>query len=160
VARECSDDNGRYRAPLEQAGIEVHDGDPDRMKQSRRARRLDLAALLAETRYDTAILCFHDLAAQYLPLIREHAPPTRVVVDSVDVHYVREEREAALTGNEVTAARAAGTKERELRTYAAADAVVVVTDAERELLRAELPDTDVHVVPNVHEAHEVTTAPE
>src|SRR6185436_13949098 len=109
-----------YRGPLEQAGIEVHDGDPDRTTRSRRARRLDLPGLLAETRYDTAILCFHDLAAQYLPLVREHAPLTRVVVDSVDVHYVREQREAELTGDALTVARAAATKDRELATYAAA----------------------------------------
>src|SRR5262249_50985909 len=108
--------------------------------------------LLAETRYDAAILCFHDLAAQYMPVLREHAPLTRVVVDSVDVHYVREQREAELTGDQVTAARAAGTKERELRTYGNADAVIVVTDTDRGALLEELPGSDIHVVPNVHGA--------
>ena len=127
---------------------------------SRAARvALDLPRLLAETRYDVAILCFHDLAAQYLPLVREHSPLTRVVVDTVDVHYVREQREAELTGDPLTAARAAGDEERELRTYAAADAVIVVTDADRDALLAELPGADVHVVPNVHEAGAAATAP-
>jgi GT2 family glycosyltransferase/glycosyltransferase involved in cell wall biosynthesis/tetratricopeptide (TPR) repeat protein len=150
VARECAGED-RYRGPLEAAGVEVYDGDPDRLPQSRRARRLDLPGLLHETRYDVAILCFHDLAAQYMPLVREHSPLTRIAVDSVDVHYVREEREAALTGDPVVAQRAAGTKKRELATYAAADAVLVVTEEDRAALLAELPEADVHVVPNVHE---------
>jgi GT2 family glycosyltransferase/glycosyltransferase involved in cell wall biosynthesis len=150
----------RYVEPLEAAGIEVFDGDPDRLSQPGSPRRLDLPALLAETRYDVAVLCFHDLAAQYLPLIREHAPLTRVVVDSVDVHYVREQREADLTGDAATAARAAATRERELATYAAADAVLVVTENDRRALLADLPGADVHVVPNVHAVHAAEAAPE
>ncbi len=111
-----------------------------------------LPAWLAEHggRFDAVAVCRHHLAAELLPLLRRHAPRARVVFDSIDLHYVREQRAADLSGN-ATAARDAGrTRRRELAVVAAADVTVVVSDAERTLLQHDAPGARVEVISNLH----------
>jgi GT2 family glycosyltransferase/glycosyltransferase involved in cell wall biosynthesis len=141
----------RYKAELERLGVEVYAGDPAKVIQSPPARPFELPSLLTETGYDLALLSFYYVAEQYLPEIRSYSPHTRIAIDTVDVHWVREEREAELYGDAARTQQAAVTKRRELGVYAYADALVAVTEDDRQALLAQLPDVHVHVVPNVHD---------
>jgi GT2 family glycosyltransferase/glycosyltransferase involved in cell wall biosynthesis len=85
-----------------------------------------------------------------LPRLRADLPHVPVVYDTVDLYFVREHREAALRGSPELASRAAETRGLEIAVADAADAVVVVSSFERDLL-ATLTHTPVHVVPTVHE---------
>jgi len=42
--------------------------------------------------YDTILFCRHYIAAPYMARIREWAPQARIVFDTVDLHYLREQR--------------------------------------------------------------------
>ena len=42
--------------------------------------------------YDVALLMFWFLAEQFSPRIRQISPTTRIVVDSVDLHWLRRMR--------------------------------------------------------------------
>jgi glycosyltransferase involved in cell wall biosynthesis len=96
----------------------------------------DPAELIAHGRFDLAILAFWSIAADYLPIFRLFAPQTRLIVDSIDLHFLRQSRRAF--GPE-----AAGMLDRddatamigELNTYSAADLVLTVSDKEADLLR-------------------------
>ncbi|MDP3711751.1 MAG: glycosyltransferase [Mycobacteriales bacterium] len=94
-------------------------------------------------------------AVRFLPLIRQFATDATVVYDTVDLHFVRLEREAALTVDAGTAratARLAATmRELELAATRDADLTFVVSEEERGLLQASAPDADIVVVSNVHE---------
>ena len=98
-----------------------------------------------------AIVCRHHAAGHWLPLLRRIAPQARLVFDTVDLHHLREAREAELRGDRGLARRAAATRKRELALAALADTTWVVSPVERGLLLPALPGADVRVVSNIIE---------
>ena len=102
--------------------------------------------------YDAFVVCRYHLAEFLLPLLRRLRPGALLVLDTVDLHHLRESREASLRGDRRLARLARGTRRRELAAIAAADTTWVVSEAERALLARELPAARVDVVANVHEA--------
>ncbi len=139
----------RYAPTLEQAGIEVHTG--DRTGKPEVVAKL-LRSLLTEQDVDIVVLAFHYIARPLLAAVRESAPRARVVFDTVDVHFVREHREAELAGDETLRTSAAETKRCELAVVRETDATITVTEEDRQAILAEVPEATVYVVPNVHEA--------
>jgi GT2 family glycosyltransferase/glycosyltransferase involved in cell wall biosynthesis len=131
-----------YSARLQRLGIEVlYDpwlGDPVTWL---RAHGGDL---------DAVMVCRHYIAGNYLDLVRQYAPRARFVFDTVDLHYLREQRAAELTGSEEIARQAARTRGQELRLINAADVAVVVSSAEQALLARDAPGARVEVLSNVH----------
>jgi GT2 family glycosyltransferase/glycosyltransferase involved in cell wall biosynthesis len=102
------------------------------------------------------ILSRPDVAGRWLELLRERAPNATVAFDTVDLHWVREQRRAAVLGpdggnGKDPAQKAIAMRELELALIRATDATIVVTDDEREQVLADVPDATVHVVPNVNE---------
>jgi glycosyltransferase involved in cell wall biosynthesis len=87
--------------------------------------------------FDLAVFAFWQLANRHADLVRRLSPGTRIVVDSVDLHWLRKARQAFGDG-----ADAAGTLDAdfgqelvgEISTYAQADAVLTVSTREAELI--------------------------
>jgi len=133
----------RYVGALQQAGIEVLFHPYVR----------SIAELLMKRgrEFDFIMLSRHYIAAQHLPAVRRFAPDARVVFDTVDLHFLREERLAALQGGKAAQVSARAKREEELALIASADVTLVVSDVEQALLRTLLPDARVIVVSNVHE---------
>jgi glycosyltransferase involved in cell wall biosynthesis len=105
-----------------------------------RRRRSGLAA---------AILCRHHTAGHWLPLLRAVAPGTRIVFDTVDLHHLREQREAEHAGSRLMRRVADSTRRRELDLVRRADTTWVVSPVERELLSGACPGADVRVLSNI-----------
>ncbi|TVQ42170.1 MAG: glycosyltransferase, partial [Wenzhouxiangella sp.] len=99
---------------------------------------------------DLVIVSRHYVLAPLLELLRQHAPQARLVFDTVDLHFLREEREAEVTGSAQIAGRAAATRREELALIEAADLTLVVSPVEQELLTELVPDADVRIVSNIH----------
>ena len=93
---------------------------------------------------------YHQARLDYLGLLQRRCQRARIVVDSVDVHFNRLEARVRLTGKPADEAAALQVKVLELAAYARADAVIVVSEGDRQLIRRELPDLPVEVVPNIH----------
>jgi GT2 family glycosyltransferase/glycosyltransferase involved in cell wall biosynthesis len=102
-------------------------------------------------RFASVLASRHYVAREFLPLLRAHAPQARLVFDSVDLHFLRERREAELAGDRALLRMAERTRHRELDVIARSDATLVVSAAERELLAREAPGAQVEVLSNVHE---------
>jgi O-antigen biosynthesis protein len=103
------------------------------------------------TLWDVVMLSRHYVATPLLPLVRHYAPRARIVFDTVDLHYLREERAAELEGSAELRRTAAATKLAELRLIKASDVTLVVSPVEQELLQRELPDARIEVLSNVHQ---------
>ena len=134
----------RYVRALEKFGIEV-----------RVVPRLDVPDMVREVG-----LCvffeFFTTAEQMLGRARLRRPDLPVVVDSVDVHFVRESRAAKYAKRPWLAGlKSALTKRRELRVYEQADLILTVTDSDREQIRRNLPHARVVVIPNIHEVRDL-----
>ena len=99
------------------------------------------------------VLSRHYVAANYTGLVRLYAPQARLIFDTVDVHHLREQRAAELSGSAEQAAQAARTRTQELKLMRECDVTLVVSAAEQELLARELPGVRIEVLSNVHEIH-------
>ncbi|MBD9469895.1 glycosyltransferase [Pseudoxanthomonas sp. PXM01] len=102
-------------------------------------------------RFDVVMLSRHYVAAEFLPLVRRFAPQAKVVFDTVDLHFLRERRGAELAGDAGLERAAERTRDRELTLIRQADATLVVSPVERDMLAGLLPDACVEVVANLHE---------
>jgi GT2 family glycosyltransferase len=135
-----------YTRELQRLGVEVLYGTNLRSELERVGPGVDLV-ILSRAR----------IAGRWLELVREHAPMASVVFDTVDLHWLREARQAAVgstTSSDGGSAPPKGTETRELELalIGATDATIVVTEEERAQVIADVPQAKVHVVPNVHEA--------
>lgn len=133
----------RYTADLQQLGVEMlwhpYLSDPVRWFAEQ-------GSLL-----DAVILSRHYIASQYVDLVRQHAPKARLVFDTVDLHYLREQREAELAQRDDLHKQAAVTREKELDLMRRCDVTLVVSPVEQSLLAGEVPEAQVEVLSNVHE---------
>ena len=103
--------------------------------------------------YDLAILSRADAASEIMPAVRRHCPKARVIFDTVDLHFLREFRLAELTGDASTQRLAERRKAQELELVDAADVTLVVSDAEREVLRTLRPSARIELVSNIHQIY-------
>lgn len=101
--------------------------------------------------FDLVIGSRHYVLGPVLPLLRTQAPRARVVFDTVDLHFLREQREAELAGDAAGLRASARTRKAELALVAQADLTWVVSEAERVLLASEAPGARVDVVSNIHD---------
>lgn len=100
--------------------------------------------------YAAIIVSRHYVAVNYASLIRRHCPQARFVFDTVDLHYLREQRLAELEGSAALASVARQTRRSELGVIREADATLVVSEAEREVLAGDAPGARVHLLSNIH----------
>ena len=131
---------GDYSTALQRAGIEVLYGPLDERKLLR-----ELAPAL-----DVAILSRPEPTWRWQPLVREFCPEAKVIYDTVDLHFLREARRAEIEADPAVARAAARYHDMELALARMADATLVVSAAERDVLLDEQPELQVHVVPNIH----------
>jgi glycosyltransferase involved in cell wall biosynthesis len=134
--------DGRYTEALQQLGVQVWWNPWIR----------DVPGWFAEhaASFDVIVASRHYVADNYLALARRHAPKARFVFDTVDLHYLRELREAELADDPALHRTADTTRERELKLIRAADLTLVVSPVEQELLAREAPGAAVEVLSNVH----------
>lgn len=113
--------------------------------------RLIASLELPFRKFDLAYICFWHIAAHFIDLIRKVVPQLPIVVDSMDIHFLREARQAEILKDAALRAQSKETKKLELETYAKADAVTTVTENDRDFLRAELPEKAVLIMTDVHD---------
>ncbi|NCT68664.1 MAG: glycosyltransferase [Rhodanobacteraceae bacterium] len=135
----------RYTPALQELGVEAlyapYAQDPVKLLRER-GREFDLI-----------VLSRHYVAAVYVGLARLYAPQARIAFDTVDLHYLREQRAAELEGSTELARVAAATRAQELKLIRECDVTLVVSPAEQELLARDAPGARVEVLSNVHEVH-------
>jgi glycosyltransferase involved in cell wall biosynthesis len=141
VARQAAGGE-RYQKMLQQRGVGVYVGFDSRVEQLIDAGRLDLA-----------VLAFWDVADELLPMIRRFSPGTPILVDSIDLHFLRNARAIFQRRDNDESPRLldqrfASEMMRELNVYAAADGVLTVSQKEADLL-ADFTNNVIpaHVVP-------------
>jgi GT2 family glycosyltransferase/glycosyltransferase involved in cell wall biosynthesis len=97
------------------------------------------------------MLCRHTVAGQYASLVRKLAPKARLLFDTVDLHFLREQRAAELSGSASMARQAQSSRKSELALIEQSDVTFVVSPHEQALLAAELPHAKVELLSNIHE---------
>jgi GT2 family glycosyltransferase/glycosyltransferase involved in cell wall biosynthesis len=111
----------------------------------------------AGARYEVVIASRVHVAAAVIDAVRRYCPRARRVFDTVDLHFLREARRAAVAGGR-REGESDRLKARELAVARACDVTLVVSEAERDLLAREAPDLAVEVV-SLIETPQPTTTP-
>jgi GT2 family glycosyltransferase len=126
--------NPRYVRALQQRGVATYTGLTSSAITDQGVTDFD--GVIAHSRFDVAILAFWDVGERLLPRLRSLSPTTRVIVDSVDLHFLRDARgtlrRAASHERGTLKHDYADRMIRELNTYAAADAVLTVSQKEAD----------------------------
>lgn len=97
--------------------------------------------------FGTFYLIRIEIAERLLPIARRIAPLATVIFHAPDLYFVREMREAELANKDSLRRKALLTRQRELAVMSKADRVVVVSSAEADILKQEIPDLPVSVFP-------------
>ncbi len=102
-------------------------------------------------RFDAVLLSRHYIAAPLIGLVREHCRRARLIFDTVDLHFLREQRQAELAGDLTLAKAALKTRAAELAVIAACDLTLVVSPIEQALLKEIAPLARVEILSNIHD---------
>lgn len=102
---------------------------------------------------DLVLVSRHYVLEPWLKTIRQHCPKARLIFDTVDLHFLREQRQAELSGSEAMAAAAERTRRSELQLMRDSDVTLVVSPVEQALLADWVPEAEVRVLSNIHSVH-------
>jgi glycosyltransferase involved in cell wall biosynthesis/SAM-dependent methyltransferase len=97
--------------------------------------------------YDFAFICRAPIAADAIPHIRRHAPQAKIILNTCDLHYLRDTREAELSGDPEKIKAAAAAKKWELDILHSCDVSIVLSHVELDIVKRELPNADVRHIP-------------
>ncbi len=101
--------------------------------------------------FDIIMLSRHYIAARHIDTVRKAAPQALIVFDTVDLHFLREERLAALDGGRAAALSARTKRSEELALIAKADLTLVVSPVEQQVLRELAPASRAMRLSTIHE---------
>jgi glycosyltransferase involved in cell wall biosynthesis len=99
----------------------------------------------AADRYDLVLMYRYTTAVRHLAAIRRHARRAKVVLLDVDLHFLREQREAELRQDPAVHERAERVKHNELAVIRQVDYTMVHSTVERDVLAAECSSCPVAV---------------
>ena len=140
-------DNLEYRQPyvtaLQQSGIEV--------QFHPYASSVTLLLGTRGDEFDIVVLSRHYIAAKHIDAVRVFAPQALLVFDTVDLHFLREERLAELNASAMEKRAAESRRTEELALIRKADLTLVVSPVEKEILESLDPDAQVMLLSTIHE---------
>ena len=99
--------------------------------------------------FDAVVLSRCDFARKHIADVRLHAPQSRVIFDTVDLHYLREQGEAQLTGDPEVHRKAQEKQRLEHQLIEQADETWVVSPIEQQLLQEKWPGKSIQLVSNI-----------
>src|SRR6266478_3395928 len=99
--------------------------------------------------FDAVVLSRCDFARKHIADVRLHAPRSRVIFDTVDLHHLREDGEARLTGDPEVRRKAQDREELEHELIEQADETWVVSPVEQRLLQEKWPGKSIQLVSNI-----------
>jgi len=134
--------SGTYSARLQRRGIEV--------LASPQVANIESWLIEYGADLDMVLVSRYYVARPLLATLRRYCPRARIVFDTVDLHFLREQRKAELEGSRAAAAAARRTQRAELDMMRGSDLTLVVSPVEKYLLEDLLPNADIRVLSNIH----------
>jgi GT2 family glycosyltransferase/glycosyltransferase involved in cell wall biosynthesis len=99
--------------------------------------------------FDVVVLSRCQFARKHVADVRSYVPQSRIIFDTVDLHFLREESEARLTENPEIRRKAQETKQQEYELIDQSDETWVVSITEQQLLQKEWPNKSIQLVSNI-----------
>ncbi|MBD8657077.1 glycosyltransferase [Oxalobacteraceae sp. CFBP 13730] len=130
-----------YTAALQRAGIEV--------LYAPYVISVEQHLVAHGARYDLVSLFRPGVVDRHLAAVRRYCPKAKALFHTVDLHFLRMSREAALQADAVKQRAADAMKQRELAAICLCDGAILHSTVELEMVRRDLPTANLHVFPLV-----------
>ena len=130
-------DNRFYRENLERNGIECH--------VYPHIENFGQWWKLNSGNFDLVMMFRCWIAEKYFPQIKAVTPDIPIILDTADLHHLREMRQSVVESSEKIGRSALKTKEMELEVIQKVDCAMVHSDVEREILNREISISNVDV---------------
>jgi len=101
--------------------------------------------------FDVILLSRTGVASRLIDHVRNCCPKVRIIYDTVDLHFLREQRMAELEQSDDILTCAEYRKTEELTAARKADITLVVSEFEQQILAEIAPDVPVEILSNIHE---------
>ena len=102
--------------------------------------------------YDVVMLYRANYAIQYIDHVKKYCKNAKTIFNTVDLHYLRMQRQAEIENSDRLLKEAASYKNTELKLIDQADKTIILSETELELLIEEGADKDkLHVIPLIRE---------
>ena len=137
---ESTRTDSSYKSALETLGIEVHK-DP-----------ISFLGSVSSEQFQVCILAWHDCASRHLSLIRSVLPQAKVIIDTVDIEWVRESRGAKEGLLDLTMEKLTSNKLAELSVYKSADLLWIVTEDDRQAVQVEDSHIQSILIPLIYDS--------
>src|SRR5262249_22249757 len=95
--------------------------------------------------FDAVVLSRCQFAHKHIADVRRYALQSRIIFDTVDLHFLREESEARLTQDPEVERKARETRRREYELIDQSDETWVVSRTEQQLLQEEWPEKSIQL---------------
>jgi len=125
----------RYERELQQMGVETYRKGSAKLESGER-HETEADRLIATGDFDAAVISFWHIAETWAPRVRALSPRTKVLIDSIDLHFLRQARAALRQpdGGGCLTDAYADEMRREINVYAASDAVLTVSEKEAAII--------------------------
>ncbi|MFN2530019.1 MAG: glycosyltransferase [Pyrinomonadaceae bacterium] len=136
----------------------VYNCTPDDMESERELWRrgietrtlIDYPRLLRERKFSVAIASRPHVAHTVIRRLRRHRPRLKLIFDMVDAHFVRFEREHAVTGDNSLQSEARRFKKLEIDLVRQSDLVFCNSSEDKRRVSSEAENVLVEVIPTIH----------
>ena len=106
------------------------------------------------TKFDIIMLERINVASWLIEPVKHSAPGAIIFFDTVDLHFLREQRMAETTGSKEIMENAKNLKKAELKVASMADVTFVVSSYEKKILKDMQSDLHIEILSNIHEIAE------
>ena len=101
------------------------------------------------SKFDAVVLSRCDFARKHIADVRVHAPQSRIIFDTVDLHSLRENRGAELMDDSELRRKAQEKQQLEYDLMKQADETWVVSNTEHQMLKEKCADKSIEIVSNI-----------
>src|SRR5438128_1066088 len=108
--------------------------------------------------FDIVVLSRCDFARKHIADVRRHAPRSRIIFDTVDLHSLRAHREAQISVDPEAREKARQIEEMEYDLIRQADETWVTSSVEQKLLQERSPEKSIQLVSNIVDMPAASTA--
>lgn len=150
----CNDSlDKKYVLELEKIGIQVFD------QKNNSIEAKDYISYLKQNNINIthAIFSWYDIAYQYMNVVKEIYPDIKTIIDSVDVHWLREKRGRDEKRIFISDLMLLDRKITEIKCYAESDVVFAITEKEKqEIVEYVGHHKNIKILSNIHDEDSIS----
>jgi GT2 family glycosyltransferase len=106
--------------------------------------------------FDNAIFSWYDIGNQYIDIVKSFFPNIKILVDSVDVHWVREQRGIDSGQLLMTQDNIEHRKNIEKNVYSKANTIFAITEDDKKHIQKELGyGHNIKILSNIHDSQNI-----